>query len=277
MAYTHSKKGNKKDEFKHMSGYDKYELSLLNLQLRVVLIYMISDIFLFKGTIESINLSCNKEETHINPFILLDQGQILALIGSVLISYVDFSRYNQLSKRQDKKKKSIEPEYLIRQASIFSIVLYTLNIIAVTEQYKASLIIDFLKCDKNDINILYLQADAFIVRFFGDYFWLRATLKSIHLIRSKYDKGIKKIYNPDIDAVIAAELYVIQRGVLYDISYYILLKLINEGTDINKELLLPAQSILVIANIFGVIANITTLVAFIKIYNRNANEPVFGR
>ncbi len=277
MSYTHSKNKDKKDSFKHISEYDKRELSLLNLQVKIVLIYMISDIFLFEGTIESINLSCNKEKAYTNPFILLGQGQVLALIASVLISYVDFSRYDQLSKREDKRKKSIEPEYLISQASILTIILYVLNIIAVNEQYKASLIIDFLECDKKNINILYLQAYAFLIRFYGDYFWLRAILKSIDLIRSKYDKRIKNIYNPDIDAVIAAELYVIQRGVLYDIGCYTLVHLINEGSDINKELLLPAQNILVIADIFGVVANITVLGAFIKIYARNENEPVFGR
>ena len=97
------------------------------------------------------------------------------------------------------------------------------------------------------------------------------------ILPRKIGKSIKKIYNPDIDAVIAAELYVIQRGVLYDIGCYTLVHLINEGSDINKELLLPAQQTLVIADIFGVVANITVLGAFIKIYARNENEPVFGR
>ena len=277
MSRKHSKNRSKKDGFKPMSEYDEYALSLLSLQVKIILIFMISDLLLVKGTIDSINLACNKEETYTNPFILLAQGQYLALIASVLISYVDFSRYDQLRKKYPKGEISLEPEFMIKQASILSIILYILNIVGVTQQYKASLVIDLFQCDKKDREILFLQAASFLVRFYGDYFILSSTLKSIDLIRSKYDKRIKPTSNPDIDAVIAAELYVIQRGVLYDVANIALTYLINEGSDLNKELLLPAQQIFVLADIFGVVANITTLVGFVKIYNRNMNEPIFGR
>ena len=115
------------------------------------------------------------------------------------------------------------------------------------------------------------------MRFYGDYFLLNSTLKSINLIKSKYDNKIRKIENPDIDAVIASELYVIQRGILYDIDYNALLDLINNGDDLEKELLLLPNEIIVMANIFGVIANITSLTGIIRIYARNVNEPIFGR
>ena len=102
-------------------------------------------------------------------------------------------------------------------------------------------------------------------------------LKSINLIKSKYDKRIDKIENPDVDAVIAAEIYVIQRGVLYDISCNELEDLMNSSDEFEKELLLLPKQILVVANIFGVVANIISLIGFIKLYNRNSNEPIFGR
>ena len=108
-------------------------------------------------------------------------------------------------------------------------------------------------------------------------FLLSATLKSINLIKSKYDKRIDKIENPDVDAVIAAEIYVIQRGVLYDISCNELEDLMNSSDEFEKELLLLPKQILVVANIFGVVANIISLIGFIKLYNRNSNEPIFGR
>lgn len=276
MKCKYSNKRSEKEKFKHISDNDKNALELLHLQLIFIYIYMMSDVFLFIGTIESINICYGKKEDN-NPILLLEQGQILALIANIINNYITSTRYSQLSERYNEEEISLEPEFLVKQASILSIILYSLNVIAVSKQYEASLVINIFKCDKNSINLLFLQAVCFLMRFYGDYFLLRSTLKSIDLIRSKYDKSIKKIYNPDIDAVIAAEFYVLQRGVLYDIGCTALVTLINNGTELEKELLLPAQQILVIANIIGVIANITVLIAFIKIYNRNENQPIFGR
>lgn len=276
MKCKYSNKRSEKEKFKHISDNDKNALELLHLQLIFIYIYMMSDVFLFIGTIESINICYGKKEDN-NPILLLEQGQILALIANIINNYITSTRYSQLSERYNEEEISLEPEFLVKQASILSIILYSLNVIAVSKQYEASLVINIFKCDKNSINLLFLQAVCFLMRFYGDYFLLRSTLKSIDLIRSKYDKSIKKIYNPDIDAVIAAEFYVLQRGVLYDIGCTALVTLINNGTELEKELLLPAQQTLVIANIIGVIANITVLIAFIKIYNRNENQPIFGR
>lgn len=276
MKCKYSKKRSEKEKFKHISDNDKNALELLHLQLIFIYIYMMSDVFLFIGTIESINICYGKKEDN-NPILLLEQGQILALIANIINNYITSTRYSQLTERYNEEEISLEPEFLVKQASILSIILYSLNVIAVSKQYEASLVINIFKCDKNSINLLFLQAVCFLMRFYGDYFLLRSTLKSIDLIRSKYDKSIKKIYNPDIDAVIAAEFYVLQRGVLYDIGCIALVTLINNGTELEKELLLPAQQTLVIANIIGVIANITVLIAFIKIYNRNENQPIFGR
>ena len=276
MKCKYSNKRSEKEKFKHISDNDKNALELLHLQLIFIYIYMMSDVFLFIGTTESINICYGKKEDN-NPILLLEQGQILALIANIINNYITSTRYSQLTERYNEEEISLEPEFLVKQASILSIILYSLNVIAVSKQYEASLVINIFKCDKNSINLLFLQAVCFLMRFYGDYFLLRSTLKSIDLIRSKYDKSIKKIYNPDIDAVIAAEFYVLQRGVLYDIGCTALVTLINNGTELEKELLLPAQQILVIANIIGVIANITVLIAFIKIYNRNENQPIFGR
>lgn len=276
MKCKYSKNRSDKEKFKHISNNDKNALELLHLQLIFIYIYMMSDVFLFIGTIESINICYGKKEDN-NPILLLEQGQILALIANIINNYITSTRYSQLSERYNEEEISLEPEFLVKQASILSIILYSLNVIAISKQYEASLVINIFKCDKNSINLLFLQAVCFLMRFYGDYFLLRSTLKSIDLIRSKYDKSIKKIYNPDIDAVIAAEFYVLQRGVLYDIGCTALVTLINNGTELEKELLLPAQQTLVIANIIGVIANITVLIAFIKIYNRNENQPIFGR
>lgn len=279
MGCKRAKNKKDKEQIKNISKSDEFQLSLLNLQVKIILIYMISNIFLFGGTLQSINISCNKKASDSNPNILLIEGQYLALIASILISYVDFSRYNELNERYKKGEinKSLEPEALIKQASILTIILYELNVVVFVEIYKVSFVIDSSKCDKKHIDRLYLQAACFITRFYGDYFLLSATLKSINLIKSKYDKRIDKIENPDVDAVIAAEIYVIQRGVLYDISCNELEHLMNSSDEFEKELLLLPKQILVVANIFGVVANIISLIGFIKLYNRNSNEPIFGR
>lgn len=279
MGCKRAKNKKDKEQIKNISKSDEFQLSLLNLQVKIILIYMISNIFLFGGTLQSINISCNKKASDSNPNILLIEGQYLALIASILISYVDFSRYNELNERYKKGEinKSLEPEALIKQASILTIILYELNVVVFVEIYKVSFVIDSSKCDKKHIDRLYLQAACFIMRFYGDYFLLSATLKSINLIKSKYDKRIDKIENPDVDAVIAAEIYVIQRGVLYDISCNELEDLMNSSDEFEKELLLLPKQILVVANIFGVVANIISLIGFIKLYNRNSNEPIFGR
>ena len=279
MGCKRAKNKKDKEQIKNISKSDEFQLSLLNLQVKIILIYMISNIFLFGGTLQSINISCNKKASDSNPNILLIEGQYLALIASILISYVDFSRYNELNERYKKGEinKSLEPEALIKQASILTIILYELNVVVFVEIHKVSLVIDSSKCDKKHIDRLYLQAACFIMRFYGDYFLLSATLKSINLIKSKYDKRIDKIENPDVDAVIAAEIYVIQRGVLYDISCNELEDLMNSSDEFEKELLLLPKQILVVANIFGVVANIISLIGFIKLYNRNSNEPIFGR
>lgn len=279
MGCKRAKNKKDKEQIKNISKSDEFQLSLLNLQVKIILIYMISNIFLFGGTLQSINISCNKKASDSNPNILLIEGQYLALIASILISYVDFSRYNELNERYKKGEinKSLEPEALIKQASILTVILYELNVVVFVEIYKVSLVIDSSKCYKKHIDRLYLQAACFIIRFYGDYFLLSATLKSINLIKSKYDKRIDKIENPDVDAVIAAEIYVIQRGVLYDISCNELEDLMNISDEFEKELLLLPKQILVVANIFGVVANITSLMGFIKLYNRNSNEPIFGR
>lgn len=276
MSHKSSKS---KKEVKSISKYDEFELSLLNLQVYIILIYMISDALLVSAMFESIKFSCNKKAIENNPIRLLIEGQYLALVASILIFCISFSRYNELSNRYKRGEinRSIEPENLIKQAAKITVIVYELNISGYIKLYKDSFVIDILNFDKKDIDTLYLQAYCFILRFCGDYFLLRSTLKSINLIKSKYDKRIKKLENPDEDAVVAAELYVIQRGVLYDIGYNALLNLINNGSNLEKQLLLEAKQIFVTAGTFGVVANIISLIGIIKIYNRNINEPIFGR
>ena len=51
----------------------------------------------------------------------------------------------------------------------------------------------------------------------------------------------------------------------------------NNGSDIEKKLLIPIQQVVVFTNIMAVTANISVLSAFMKIYNKNIDKPIFGR
>ena len=276
MRFSSLKNKRERSKYKNMSDRDKQELELLNLQIKSILIYMVSDLFLFLFSIEAVRISCNKGEEGANPLILQQQGESLALIASIINYYINSTRYSSLI-NSNANKESIELEGVLTEAAVLIVIVYTLSVIVSIKRYDASLIIDLFKYDKNNIYRLFWEGICFLIRFYGDYFLLSSTLKSIDLIRSKYDSSIKNIYNPDIDAVIAAEFYVLQRGVLYDINCSLLQDLINNGSDIEKKLLIPIQQVVIFTNIMAVIANTSVLSAFTQIYNKNVDEPIFGR
>ena len=87
MKCKYSNKRSEKEKFKHISDNDKNALELLHLQLIFIYIYMMSDVFLFIGTPESINICYGKKEDN-NPVLLLEQGQILALIANIINNYI---------------------------------------------------------------------------------------------------------------------------------------------------------------------------------------------
>ena len=66
MANKSSENKKNKKDIKDISKYDEFELSLLNLQVKIILIYMISDLFLASGTFESLNLCCSKKDVDNN-------------------------------------------------------------------------------------------------------------------------------------------------------------------------------------------------------------------
>ena len=276
MRFSSLKNKRERSKYKDMSDRDKQELELLNLQIKSILIYMVSDLFLFLFSIEAVRISCNKGEEGANPLILQQQGEALALIASIINYYINSTRYSSLI-NSNANKESIELEGVLTEAGVLIVIVYALSVIVSIKRYDASLIIDIFKYNKNNIYRLFWEGICFLIRFYGDYFLLSSTLKSIDLIRSKYDKSIKNIYNPDIDAVIAAEFYVLQRGVLYDINCSLLQDLINNGSDIEKKLLIPIQQVVIFTNIMAVIANTSVLSAFTQIYNKNIDEPIFGR
>ena len=276
MRFSSLKNKRERSKYKNMSDRDKQELELLNLQIKSILIYMVSDLFLFLFSIEAVRISCNKGEEGANPLILQQQGESLALIASIINYYINSTRYSSLI-NSNANKESIELEGVLTEAGVLIVIVYALSVIVSIKRYDASLIIDLFKYDKNNIYRLFWEGICFLIRFYGDYFLLSSTLKSIDLIRSKYDSSIKNIYNPDIDAVIAAEFYVLQRGVLYDINCSLLQDLINNGSDIEKKLLIPIQQVVIFTNIMAVIANTSVLSAFTQIYNKNVDEPIFGR
>lgn len=52
MGCKRAKNKKDKEQIKNISKSDEFQLSLLNLQVKIILIYMISNIFLFGGTLQ---------------------------------------------------------------------------------------------------------------------------------------------------------------------------------------------------------------------------------
>ena len=119
------------------------------------------------------------------------------------------------------------------------------------------------------------------IRFLGDFSFLIATLESFELINSKYDNsksnGKSNIQNPDIPALIGACLYLVERIMLLYVSYQVYSHLVNECGDVIDSKYLEPNKLAILANIIGIIANSISLQAFIEIYKRNVDRPIFGR
>ena len=277
MKHKHNKNRIKQRKFKDLSEDDKFKLSLLYKQVKIIIIYMISDFILAAGVIQRIKISCNKDAVGINPFLITRQGQIFSLIASVLIYDIDLQRYNELVKKEDELDFSINPEFMISKAAYITIIDKILDLVGTTNLYEASLIIDIFECSKEELESLLIQEFAFVLRFLGDYFIMKATLKNIDLIQLQYEDDRDKPSNPKVDSVIGGGLIFLHRGILLDVNNTEVDALFNESSDLEKELLLNPKVTIGLANRLGIISNAIVYKAFVEIYNRPETDPIIGR
>lgn len=263
---------------KNISENDKKILYLLNIQSQATMIYLIADVFFYTFAFILLEYAENKTESKINENIFLINGCVLALIASILISHVSFTAYENIHFRDlnGEIDYSTNPEESIAISSLYLILLFFINLIGAIELYKRVNICT-IKITPQWIVVLKIQLQAYKIRFLGDYSFLIATLESFELIKNKYDNSKSNVENPDIPALIGANLYFIERIMLLYVSYQVYLHFLDECGDVIDSKYLEPNKLAIFGNIIGVIANGISLQSFIEIYNRNVDRPIFGR
>ena len=277
----HNYKKYNKAEKKNISEKDQKILYLLNIQLQAIMIYLTADVFFYNFALILLESACgNKSDYKPNENVFLVNGCVLALIASILISHVSFTAYENIHFRDlnGEIDYSTNPEKGIAISSLYIILLFFISLIGAIELYKRVNVCT-IKVTPQWIMILNIQLQAYKIRFLADYLFLIATLESIDLIKSKYDnnKNNSNIQNPDIPALIGACLYLVERIMLLYVSYQVYSHLVNQCGDVIDSKYLEPNKLAILANIIGIIANSISLQAFIEIYKRNIDRPIFGR
>ena len=277
----HKYKKYNKAEKKNISEKDQKILYLLNIQLQAIMIYLTSDVFFCNFALILLESACgNKSDHKPNENVFLVNGCVLALIASILISHVSFTAYENIHFRDlnGEIDYSTNPEKGIAISSLYIILLFFISLICAIELYKRVNVCT-IKVTPQWIMILNIQLQAYKIRFLADYLFLIATLESIDLIKSKYDnnKNNSNIQNPDIPALIGACLYLVERIMLLYVSYQVYSHLVNQCGDVIDSKYVEPNKLAILANIIGIIANSISLQAFIEIYKRNVDRPIFGR
>ena len=259
----HKYKKHHKAEKKNISENDKKILYLLNIQLQSIMIYLTADVFFYNFALILLESACgNKSDHKPNENVFLVNGCVLALIASILISHVSFTAYENIHFRDlnGEIDYSTNPEESIAISSLYLILLFFINLIGAIELYKRVNICT-IKVTPQWIMVLKIQLQAYKIRFLGDYSFL---IKS-------------NAQNPDIPALIGACLYLVERILLLYVSYQVYSHLVNECGDVIDSKYLEPNKLAILANIIGIIANSISLQAFIEIYKRNVDRPIFGR
>ena len=274
----HKYKKHHKARKKNISENDKKILYLLNIQSQAIMIYLIADVFFYTFAFILLEYAENKTESKINENIFLINGCALALIASIVISDISFKAYDNIHFKNlnGEIDYSINPEEGIAISSLYIILLFFINLIGAIELYKRVNICT-IKVTPQWIMVLKIQLQAYKIRFLGDYSFLIATLESFELIKNKYDNSKSNVENPDIPALIGANLYFIERIMLLYVSYQVYLHFLDECGDVIDSKYLEPNKLAIFGNIIGVIANGISLQSFIEIYNRNVDRPIFGR
>lgn len=290
MEYKSSKKRKKtkkrtKREIKNdkISEDDAFVIELLYEQISSLIIFFISNTFFYRygqyALYEAIfNGSYGEKLSAWENFIKANVFSVSASLAGVQIN---MERYRQQCRRKayGKIHYSLEPERKIAVSAIMSFFLFLFQLIGGIGIYKRSFF--HYESNRKELERIYnIELEAFQIRYLADYFMLKSTIMSIKLINSKYyEKNdlSHNMDNPDIPAIIAGQLYVIQRALLLYANYYVYKGLLKKYNKYEDNFLLLPNIIIIIGNIIGLFGNIIALIGFIEIYNRNVNQPIFGR
>lgn len=275
-----SKRYYKKKKKKYIE--DTEVIELLNIQLLSLIIFVVSDVLFYKFAILSLQQAYeqNKESDFAYPYIIAMKAIYLALEASAINSKVDFIVYDKINKQkiQGNIEHSVEPERKIAIGSIYTILFFYFNLIAIIQIFNQQVVYNTM-IDKKFIPLIKMQLIAYILRIIGDYFAIIATMEGIDLIKSKYDgREGKNMRNPDILALLSARIYLVERIILFYANYRAYLYTLESSNQTsNTRAVTRANLIRVMGNIIGVYGGIITLYGFEELYRRNSVLPVFGR
>ena len=139
------KNSNYEDIYIRMNENDKEELRLLNIQHRADVICIISDIFSYRATLESIELVYsrydNTADQIANPDIPAIKAALLLLIARLIYNQIGFIRYDHLYERKmrGEYEHSLKPNVDINIANIFKTIGSFYGLIAAIEIYNRDL------------------------------------------------------------------------------------------------------------------------------------------
>lgn len=277
---SHKRKRHHNKEKVDISEDDKIVINLLSIQSQAIKVYLIADVFFYEFAITVLKYVYikNLDNSKVDENILLINGCGLSLIASVVLSEISFTAFERLHNKDinGELDYSTNPEEGIAMASIYTILLFFINLIGAIGLYKRVNICE-VKISPYWIMLLNIQVKAYEIRFLADYLALTASLESIELVKSKYSKSHNNMPNPDIPALIAAILYLVQRVMLFYVSYEVYVYMIKECGEVVNLGYLEPNRLPIIASIFGIIADIIALNSFIEIYQRDIDRPIFGR
>lgn len=258
-------------------------LELLHEQIVSLMIFFISDSFFYRYgyyTIYSIlSGNENEEELFFYTSINFIKANVFAVIAAAAGLQINIKRYKEVYRKKyyGKIHYSLAPERKNIYSSILLLMLFLLQLAGSIGVYRRN-VIHTGGNNEEWLKLYKIEIEAFKIRYIADYLLLQSVIMSIELIKGKYDKRKDMIHNesenPDIPAIIAGELYIIQRSMLLYTNYNIYRGIRSKY---NNELILQPNIQLVIGNILGVAGTLITLNAFIEIYRRNLEQPVFGR
>ena len=281
-----SKAGSKrKIKDNKMSEDDVMVIELLYEQINSLIIYLISNTFFYiygqYAVYQVISNETFREKYFLESAVNFIKANLLAVAASLVGLQVDMKRYRQQFRKKvyGQINYSLEPEREIAVSAIMMFFLFLFQLIGGIGIYRRNV----LQSHSSKIELVRLyniELKAFQTRYFADYFLLKSTIMSIQLIKSKYDEKndfSDKLDNPDIPAIIAGQLYVIQRSMLLYANCGIYRIFFEEYNKDMNELILQPNIIIIIGNVIGVLGNGLALNGFIEIYKRNINQPIFGR
>ena len=274
----------RKTKDSEMSQDDVMTIELLYKQINLLIMLMISNTFFYiygqYSVYKVFSNEISREEFFLEAGINFIKANIIAVAASLGAVQFNIKRYKQQYRKKVYGKISyiIEPEREIIISEIMMFFLFFLQLIGGIGIYRRN---EPQSDNKIGLIKLYsIELKAFQTRYLADYFLIVSTVMSITLIKSKYDEKkdfSHELGNPDIPAIIAGQLYVIQRSLLLYTNYSIYRIFFEESNNDLNEFSLKPNIIIIIGNIIGVLGNGLTLNAYIELYRRNVNQSIFGR